>query len=103
MEDKEKNMPCGCGAGCCAEEDADYLTLEFDDGQEVECEIMGVFEFEGKEYIALIPDDGSDDVYIYGYKETSEEEFELIDIEDDEEFKRVVEEFEKIAAEETEE
>ena len=101
MEDKEKNMPGGCSDGCCcAEEDADYLTLEFDDGQEVECEIMGVFEFEGKEYIALIPDDGTDDVYIYGYKETSDEEFELIDIEDDEEFKRVVEEFEKIAVEE---
>ncbi|HWQ77228.1 MAG TPA: DUF1292 domain-containing protein [Anaerovoracaceae bacterium] len=100
MGDKEKNMPDGCSAGCCTDDDADYLTLEFDDGQEVECEIMGVFEFEGKEYIALIPDDGSDDVYIYGYKETNDEEFELIDIEDDEEFKRVVEEFEKIAAEE---
>jgi uncharacterized protein YrzB (UPF0473 family) len=103
MTDKEKNMPSGHSAGCCDDDDADYLTLEFDDGQEVECEIMGVFEFEGKEYIALIPDDGSDDVYIYGYKETSDEEFELIDIEDDEEFKRVVEEFEKIAAEEEEE
>ncbi|MDD2190869.1 MAG: DUF1292 domain-containing protein [Eubacteriales bacterium] len=101
MEDKEKCMPGGCNDGCsCAEEDADYLTLEFDDGQEVECEIMGVFEFEGKEYIALIPDDGSDDVYIYGYKETNDEEFELIDIEDDEEFKKVVEEFEKLTVEE---
>jgi hypothetical protein len=48
----------------------------------------------------LIPDDGTDDVYIYGYKETSEEEFELIDIEDDEEFKKVVEEFEKLTVEE---
>ncbi|MGI6747771.1 MAG: DUF1292 domain-containing protein [Anaerovoracaceae bacterium] len=101
MVDKDKVMACGCDDGCsCAEEEADYLTLEFDDGQEVECEIMGVFEFDGKEYIALIPDDGTDDVYIYGYKETSEEDFELIDIEDDEEFSKVVEEFEKIVAEE---
>ena len=46
------------------EEEADIITLEFDDGAEVECEIMGVFDYEGKEYIALIPDDGSDDVYI---------------------------------------
>lgn len=51
---------------------------------------MGVFEFDGKEYIALIPDDGTDDVYIYGYKETSEEDFELIDIEDDEEFSKAI-------------
>jgi len=80
--------------------DEDFITLEFEDGQEVECEIMGIFECEGKEYIALIPDDGSDDVYLYGYKEVSDEEFELIDIVDDDEFNKVVEEFDKITAEE---
>ena len=80
-----------------AEEEAeDFLTLEFDDGTEVECSIMGVFEALGKEYIALVPDDESGDVYIYGYKEVNEEEFELIDIEDDEEFKKVTAEFDKI-------
>ena len=77
-------------------EEADFITLEFDDGAEVECEIMGVFDYEGKEYIALIPNDGSDDVYIYGYKEVGEEEFELVDIEDDAEFEKVVAEFDKI-------
>ena len=77
-------------------EEADFITLEFDDGAEIECEIMGVFDYEGKEYIALIPSDGSDDVYIYGYKEVGEEEFELVDIESDEEFEKVVAEFDKI-------
>lgn len=77
-------------------EESDIITLEFDDGQEVECEIMGVFDFNGKEYIALIPDDGTDDVYIYGYREVGEDEFELIDIEDDEEFEAVVAEFDSI-------
>ncbi|MBR5229383.1 MAG: DUF1292 domain-containing protein [Firmicutes bacterium] len=81
-------------------DEADVITLEFDDGVEVECEIMGVFDFEGKEYIALIPDDESDDVYIYGYKEVGEDEFELIDIEDDAEFEKVVAEFDKIMDEE---
>ena len=81
------------------EEEGDFLTLEFDDGTEVECEILGVFDYDGKEYIALIPDDGTDDAYIYGYKEVGEDEFELIDIEDDEEFERVVEEFDKIMGE----
>ena len=80
--------------------DEDFITLEFEDGQEVECEIMGIFECEGKEYIALIPDDGTDDVYIYGYKEISEEEFELVDIIDDAEFEKAVAEFDKITAEE---
>lgn len=81
-------------------EEADFITLEFDDGIEVECEIMGVFDFEGKEYIALIPNDDTDDVYIYGYKEIGEDEFELVDIEDDAEFEKVVAEFDKIMEEE---
>ena len=77
-------------------EEKDIITLEFDNGDEVECEIMGVFDFNGKEYIALIPDDGTDDVYIYAYKEVGEDEFELIDIEDVAEFEAVVAEFDSI-------
>lgn len=79
-------------------EDRDMITLEFED-KDVECEMMGVFEANGKEYIALIPDDGSDDVWIYAYKEVGEEEFEIIDIEDDAEFEAAVAEFDKIMAE----
>ena len=88
MADQKKNPEM--------EEDVEIITLEFDEGEEVECEIMGVFEFNGKEYIALIPDDGTDDVYIYGYKEVGEEEFEIVDIEDDAEFEAVAAEFDKI-------
>ena len=82
------------------EEEAEFITLEFEDGTEVEAEIMGIFDVEGKEYIALIPDDDSDDVYLYGYKEVSDEEFELIDIEDDDEFDKVVKVFEELTDEE---
>ena len=80
-------------------EEADFITLDFDDGVEVECEIMGVFDYDGKEYIALIPNDDTDDVYIYGYKEIGDDEFELVDIEDDDEFEKVVAEFDKIMEE----
>lgn len=79
------------------EDDAEFITLQFENNEEVECEILGVFDLENKEYIALLPDDGTDDVYIYEYKEISDEEFDLIDIEDDAEFERVVDEFEKLA------
>ena len=92
MAENEKNT--------VLDDDAEYITLEFDDGKEVEAEIMGVFECEGKEYIALIPDDDTDDVYLYGYKEVNDEEFELIDIEDDAEFDKVAKVFEEITAEE---
>lgn len=78
------------------EDDAEFITLEFDDGKEVEAEIMGIFECEGKEYIALLPNDDTDDVYLYGYKEVSEEEFELVDIEDDAEFDKVAKAFDEI-------
>ena len=88
MADQKKNPEM--------EEDVEIITLEFDEGEEVECEIMGVFDFNGKEYIALIPDDSTDDVYIYGYKEIGEEEFEIVDIEDDAEFEAVAAEFDKI-------
>ena len=91
MTDEKKNVEI---------EEADVITLEFDDSAEVECEIMGVFDYNGKEYIALIPDDGTDDVYIYGYKEVGDDEFELVDIEDDAEFEAVVAEFDKIMMEE---
>lgn len=102
MTDKDKVIPGGLVEehDHDDEEDADFLTLEFDDGEEIECEIMGIFEVDGKEYIALIPSDGTDDVYIYGYKESGDDEFELIDIEDDAEFEKVAKEFEAITAEE---
>ncbi|MDR1271842.1 MAG: DUF1292 domain-containing protein [Clostridiales Family XIII bacterium] len=81
------------------EDEPMFITLEFDDGVEMETEAIGIFEVDGKEYIALIPDDGSDDVYIYGYSEEGEE-FELIDIESEEEFKKAVAEFDRLMAEE---
>ena len=91
MAENEKNF---------IEEEEDVITLEFEDGEEVVCTILGVFDVNGKEYIALIPEDGTDDVYLYGYKEINEEEYELIDIEDDAEFELVAKEFEALTAEE---
>lgn len=89
MANSKKNAP---------EEDTDIITLEFDDGTELECEMMGVFDYSGNDYIALIPHDDSDDVYIYKYNEIGDDEFELEDIEDDELFNKVVGEFESIMA-----
>lgn len=79
------------------QDEQQFMILKFDDGEEVECEIMGIFDAGDKEYIALIPDSGkSDDVYIYGYDEEEFEKGGLIDIEDDEEFETAVKAFEEI-------
>ena len=92
MADNKKNV----------QDEADIITLEFDNDETIECEIMGIFDYDGNDYIALIPLDDSDDVYIYGYKEVGEDEFEIVDIEDDALFAKVVEEFDTIMASEEE-
>ncbi len=82
------------------EEEEDIITLEFDDDSAVDCYVMGTFELGDKEYIALAPEDGTDDVYIYGYKQLADDEFEIIEIDDDEEFDAAAAEFDAIIAEE---
>ena len=83
-------------------EEAEFITLEFDDDTAVDCEVLGTFECKGKEYIALAPDDGTDDVYIYGFKLVSDDEFELEEIEDEAEFDAAAAEFDSIMAEDEE-
>ena len=79
------------------------ITLEFEDGESVDCEVMGLFEYDeypDKEFIALVPvDEKSDDVYIYEFHEISEDEFELLDIESDEDFKKITDEFDRLVEE----
>lgn len=65
------------------EGEVDVIYLTFDDDEEVECKVLGVFEVENKEYIALLPSD-EDEILLYEYKE-SEEDFDLIPIEDEKE------------------
>ena len=67
----------------------EIIHLDFDDGEGFDCGIIGVFAVDGKDYIALEALDGSDDVYLYGYKENGED-FDLEDIEDQEVRKMVV-------------
>ena len=83
-------------------EETEYITLEFDDDTAVDCEVLGTFECIDKEYIALAPEDGTDDVYIYGFKMVNDEEFELVEIEDEAEFDAAAAEFDAIMSEEEE-
>ena len=79
-----------------ASPDEDIITLEYDDGTVEECTIEGVFDANDKEYIALVPDNDSGDVYIYGYEEIGDDEFDLTELKDDDEFDAAVREYEKI-------
>ncbi len=93
MSEQERNL---------IEEEEDIITLEFDDNTAVDCFIIGVFDMDDKEYIALAPDDGTDDVYIYGYKDNNDDTFEILDIEDEAEFEAAVKVFDELMAEEEE-
>ena len=81
------------------DEEPEIITLEFQDDTKVDCEVLGIFDYDDTDYSALIPEDGTDDVYIYGYQEYDDGSFELEDIDDDELFKKVAAEFESIMAE----
>ena len=73
----------------------EIITLDYDDGVSVECGIMGIFDVDGKDYIALEALDGTEEVYLYGYQETVDD-FDLLDIEDEETFEKVAAEFESL-------
>ena len=72
----------------------EIITLEFDDGASFECGMIGTFELDEKEYIALDALDDTNDVYLYGYVPT-DDDFELLDI-PEEDFDRVAAEFDRL-------
>ena len=66
------------------------VTLTLDDNSVVECEVITIYEADGKDYIALLPlnengESESGDVYLYRYFEENGEPT-LENIEDDEEY-----------------
>ena len=78
------------------------VTLELDDGTEIECAILTIFDVKDTDYIALIPlnedGEGNEDgeVLIYRYAEDGEGNPSLSNIEDDEEYEIVAERFDEI-------
>jgi len=83
------------------EVDPDIIYLYFDDDVEVECVVLGVFEVEDKEYIALLPE-SEEEILLYEYRENSED-FELIPIKDEEELQSVYEAYYVLFEEEADE
>ena len=73
----------------------EILTLDYDDGVSITCGIMGIFDVDGQDYIALEALDSSEEVYLYGYRE-NDEDFDLLDIDDEQTFEKVAAEFESL-------
>ncbi|TCK97728.1 uncharacterized protein DUF1292 [Natranaerovirga hydrolytica] len=79
-------------------DDFQTISLTLDDGKELECFVIGIFEVEQKEYIALLPTE-EDEVFLYRYSEVEENEIQLDNIETEDEYKKVSEVFMTIVAE----
>lgn len=99
----EEEKGCGCNGHHDHNHDHDhehedviYLTTE--DGEEMACNVLGVFDYNNEEYIALLPEE-TETVFIYGFKEDGEE-IDLTRIEDEELYKNVSDVFMKLWAEE---
>ena len=84
------------------DDDDMFVTLDLDDGSSVECQILTIFEAEGRDYIALLPLDENGDenedgeVFIYRYSEDEEGNPSLENIEDDDEYEVVADRFDEI-------
>ena len=100
---------CGCGCDCDDShsddfdeldfgEDYDTVYLTLEDDTELECNVLGIFEVEDKEYIALVPID-EEEVLIYEYIELEDDEFDLLAIEE-EDFEIVSEAFHALFSDE---
>lgn len=61
----------------------EFITLDYEDDTSERCEVLGIFECKGAEYIALVPDSDQDSVYLYEYDEKEDGSFDLVDIDDE--------------------
>ena len=76
------------------------VTLTLDDGTELECVVLTIFEAGEKEYIARLPLDGREaedgEVYLYRYVEDINGNPDLENIDSDEEYEIVADAFDEL-------
>ncbi|MBE5953647.1 MAG: DUF1292 domain-containing protein [Lachnospiraceae bacterium] len=81
------------------------VSMTLEDGTELECDVVAIFEVDGQDYIALLPDkviDGyeENEVFLYRYEELEGEDIKLEPIDDEEEYEAVADAFDEILDEE---
>lgn len=77
-----------------------YVTLDLDDGSQLECQIVTIFEANDQNYIALAPTDNDEEIIFYRYFEDEEGNPSLENIENDDEFDMVIDRFDELLDEE---
>ena len=90
---------CDCGQDCSCEEQL-TVTLSLDNGEDVTCAILTIYEAGEHNYIALLPlneegEQAGEDVYIYRYVEKEGQEPSLENIMDDDEYEVAADAFDE--------
>lgn len=75
------------------------VTLTLDNDEELECEVVSIFEADDREYISLLPLGGEEEengeVFIYRFKLSEDGEPDLENIEDDAEYEMAADAFDE--------
>lgn len=75
------------------------VTLTLDNDEELECEVVSIFETGDREYISLLPLGGEEEengeVFIYRFKLSEDGEPDLENIEDDAEYEMAADAFDE--------
>ncbi len=90
--DDDSEHACGCGCG----DDSSFVTLTDAEGNEKEYRIIGSFDCEEEEFIALL-DEAEEQVYLFSFVEDGDS-LQLKQIEDQEKFERVSKAFNEMMA-----
>ena len=77
-----------------------FVTLDLDDGSQLECQILTIFDVDNQNYIALVPVDNDDEVIFYRYFEDEEGNPSLENIDHVDEFDAVSDRFDELLDEE---
>lgn len=82
----EHDEACGCGED--HDEEHETITLTLDDGSEMECLIIDIFDIDDQSYIALLHPT-EETALLYRFEEFEDETIDITNIESDEEFEKV--------------
>ena len=75
----------------------DQVTITLEDGKEMTCDVIAIFPCEDRDYIALLPEDDPDgDFLLYRFIDNGDGNYDLDDIESDEEFDAASEAFDAL-------
>lgn len=83
----------------------DTVSMTLEDGTELCCDVIAIFEAAGRQYIALLPDkiiEGYEEgeVFLYRYKSLGDEDIDLEPIDNEEEYEIVADAFDELLDEE---